>query len=172
MSVAPLPRVIEPLKLVEQHIDLDGTVPLSECDRLQEALLGCDGDIQVSLRFNKDEQGLRVITGTLQADVLLECQRCLQPFGQTVRGDIQLAIARHEDAVESLPRHYDPLLLEAPEIELWPLIEQELLLSLPIVAIHPEGECSIDSTYQEKDDELKQDKPNPFAVLAELKNQK
>ena len=172
MSVAPLPRVIEPLKLIEQRIDLDGTVPLAECGRLQEMLLGGEGDIQASLRFDKDEQGLRIITGSIQADVVLECQRCLQPFGQFVQGDIKLAVARHEDAVDSLPRHYDPLLLEVPELELWPLIEQELMLSLPIVATHPEGECTIDTTYQAQDEELQQDKPNPFAVLAELKNQK
>lgn len=172
MSVAPLPRVIEPLKLVEQRIDLEGTVALSECERLKETLLQSEGDIQVSLRFGKDEQGLNTITGSLRADVKLECQRCLQPFDLSVEGDINLAIARYEDAVNNLPRHYDPLLLEAPEIELWPLIEQELMLSLPIVAKHPEGECSADSTYEAQDEELQQDKPNPFAVLAELKNQK
>lgn len=172
MSEAVLPKVIEPLKLVEQRIDLEGTVALSECERLKETLLEGGGDIQVSLRFAKDEQGLSVITGLLQAEVTLECQRCLQPFEMVVKGDINLAIARYEDAVNNLPRHYDPLLLEGPELELWPLIEQELMLSLPIVAKHPEGECRTDSTYQAQDEELQQDKPNPFAVLAELKNQK
>jgi len=172
MSVAPLPRVIEPLKLVEQRIDLEGRVALSECERLQETLLSSDGDIHASLRFGKDEDGQRVISGALQADVVMQCQRCLQPVSLSVQGGINLAIARHEDAVKRLPGYYDPLLLSAPEIELWPLIEQELLLSLPIVATHPEGECKVDSSYQAKDDELQQDKPNPFAVLAELKNQK
>lgn len=172
MSVAPLPRVIEPLKLIEQRVDLEGSVALSECERLQETLLDQQGDIHVQLRFGKDEEGQRIITGSVQAEVRMECQRCLQAVKLSVQGDINLAIARHEDAVKALPGYYDPLLLEAPEIELWPLIEQELLLSLPIVAKHPEGECSVDSSYQAKDEQLEQDKPNPFAVLAELKNQK
>ena len=172
MLVAPLPRVIEPLKLIEQRVDLEGTVALSVCDRLQEVLVDDKGDIQVSLSFATDEQGLKIITGTLSASVRMICQRCLQPFEQLVEGNINLAIARYEDAVNNLPRHYDPLLLEVPEVELWPLIEQELMLCLPIVAKHPEGECSPDSSYQQPNEELQQDKPNPFAVLAELKNQK
>jgi uncharacterized protein len=173
MSAVPLPKVIEPLKLIEQRIDLEGTVALSGCERLKDTLLNREGDIQVVLHFAKDEQGLSIITGSLSADVMLECQRCLQPFTLSVQGDINLAIARHEDAVIALPRYYDPLLLEEPEVELWPLIEQELMLSLPIVAKHPEGECRLDTSYQAQDEQTeKQDKPNPFAVLAELKNQK
>lgn len=158
--------------MVEQRIDLEGCVTLSECDRLQETLLSSDGDIHVALRFGKGEDGQRIIAGSLQADVVMECQRCLQPVLLSVQGDINLAVVRHEDAVKSLPGCYDPLLLSEPEVELWPLIEQELMLSLPIVATHPDGECKVDSTYQVKDDELQQNKPNPFAVLAELKNQK
>lgn len=172
MSVAPLPRVIEPLKLVEQRIDLEGTVALSECQRLQESVISCEGDIKAALSFGKDEEGLRVISGSLRADVTMQCQRCLQPVSLAVAGNINLAIARHEDAVKALPGYYDPLLLSEPEVELWPLIEQELMLSLPIVATHPEGECEIDTSYQDKDEEIQQDKTNPFAVLAELKNQK
>lgn len=171
MSVATLPRVIEPLKLIEQHIDLEGTIALSECGRLRGALLDLEGDIRVALRFGKDEDGQRVISGSLQAEVTMECQRCLQPVRLAVQGKINLAIARHEDAVKALPGYYDPLLLEAPEIELLPLIEQELMLNLPIVAKHPEDECSVSSSYQAKED-IEQSRPNPFAVLAELKNQK
>jgi uncharacterized protein len=170
MSVAPLPKIIEPLKLIEQRVDLEGVIALSECERLREVLLDLSGDIDVALQFGKDEEGQRVISGSLQADVTMECQRCLQPVKLAVRGDISLAIARHDDAVKALPGYYDPLLLEVPEIELLPLIEQELMLSLPIVATHPEDECSVNSSYQANED-VEQSKPNPFAVLAELKNQ-
>jgi len=171
MLDAPLPRVIEPLKLIEQRVDLEGTIALSDCERLREVLLDLEGDIRVSLRFGKDEEGQRVISGSLTTAVTMECQRCLQPVKLAVQGAIKLAVARHEDAVKALPGYYDPLLLETPEIELLPLIEQELMLSLPIVATHPEDECSVSSSYQAKED-IEQSKPNPFAVLAELKNQK
>tara|TARA_B110000495_G_C22781250_1_gene456959 strand:- start:66 stop:581 length:516 start_codon:yes stop_codon:yes gene_type:complete len=171
MLHTPLPRVIEPLKLIEQRVDLDGAIALSDCTRLRDVLLNSEGDINFALQFGKDEDGQRVIKGSLDAVVTMQCQRCLQPVTLAVQGDIRLAVTRHEDAVKALPGYYDPLLLEAPEIELLPLIEQELMLSLPIVAAHPEGECSINSSYQAKED-TEQSKPNPFAVLAELKNQK
>lgn len=171
MLDTPLPRVIEPLKLIEQRVDLEGAIALSDCERLREVLLDLEGDINIALQFGKDEEGQKVISGSLQADVTMQCQRCLQPVKLAVDGVVKLAVARHEDAVKALPGYYDPLLLEAPEIELLPLIEQELMLSLPIVATHPEGECSINSSYQAKED-TEQSKPNPFAVLAELKNQK
>jgi len=171
MTVATLPRTIEPLKLIEQRIDLEGTIALSDCERLRDILLDSEGDISISLQFGRDEEGQRVIKGSLSAEVTMECQRCLQPVKLVVQGKVKLAVARHEDAVKALPRYYDPLLLEAPEIELLPLIEQELMLSLPIVATHPENECSVNSSYQTKED-TEQSKPNPFAVLAQLKNQK
>lgn len=171
MLEAPLPRVIEPLKLIEQRVDLEGVIALSDCERLRDVLLDSEGDISISLQFGKDEEGQRVIKGSLSATVTMECQRCLQPVKLAVQGDVKLAVARHEDAVKALPRYYDPLLLDAPEIELLPLIEQELMLSLPIVATHPEDECSTNSSYKAKEDS-EQSKANPFAVLAELKNKK
>jgi uncharacterized protein len=47
------------------------------------------------------------------------------------------------------------------------LIEDELLLALPIVAMHPETECASRMTADKVTDGA--DKPQPFAALAQLK---
>jgi uncharacterized protein len=56
-------------------------------------------------------------------------------------------------------------------------IEEELLLSLPLSARHPQGECrpenlqKVAKVLKSGADEIKIEKPNPFAVLKNLKKQ-
>jgi uncharacterized protein len=169
MSVTPLPRIIEPLKLVEQRVDLQGVIELSQLDRLQGVTLEQAGEVQVFLRFGKDEQGIRTITGSVAADLLMECQRCLQPVVIHVHSEVNLGLVFSEEAVKNLPSHYEPLQLEGQHIELKSIIEDELIIGLPLISAHPENECSIDDQYSAQPSGKEQAASNPFSVLAELK---
>jgi uncharacterized protein len=106
---------------------------------------------------------------TAQAQVELTCQRCLKPVQEHL--DIERWIrfvdteaeaaeldADSDDDVLALPRH-----LDARE-----LIEDELLLALPLVPRHevcPEPLAHTDDDGEPDEDE----RPNPFAKLAALK---
>jgi uncharacterized protein len=172
MSASPLPRIIEPLKLVEQRVDLQGVIELSQLRRLQGITLEQTGQVEIFLRFGKDEQGIRTIVGTVAADLLMECQRCLQPVAIHVQSDVNLGIVSSEEAAKNLPSHYEALQLDGQHIELNSIIEDELIIGLPLVSAHPATECSIDQQYSAKPSGKEQAAPNPFAVLAELKKPK
>lgn len=169
MSAAPFPKTIDPLKMVDQRVDMTGQIALSQLDRLRDILLDNSGDVQVALRFGKDEEGIRFISGSLQSVLSLQCQRCLQPVAYTVESALSLGIVFSEEAAKNLPGYYDPLLLDTPELEVWQMVEEELILSLPIAARHPEGECRIDMNCAEPVSEQPR-RPNPFQVLAKLKD--
>ena len=166
---SPLPRTIEPIKLVEQRVDLAGYIGLDRFDRLADTLLSNDGKVAVALRFDVDPQGVKFMAGTATATISQQCQRCLQPMQQPVNSDVSWGLVFSEEAAKQLPRHYDPLILDGPELDVWAVIEDELMLSLPIVAYHPAEQCESSGRYTSGEEISVEPADNPFAVLASLK---
>lgn len=159
--------------MVDQRVNLQGWISLKQLDRVQGYLLDSSGEVEVKLRFDKDEIGVRFIAGSIQAAVSMECQRCLQPARIELKSDFKLGIVFNEDAEKNLPGYYDPLLLSESELELWQMVEEELILCLPISATHPKGECGLVDGYNdsaEQDEGAEEQVPNPFQVLQQLKD--
>ncbi|HEY4065665.1 MAG TPA: YceD family protein [Burkholderiaceae bacterium] len=102
--------------------------------------------------------------------VALECQRCLKPV------DVPLQIARRflfvqgEDAAAQLDTDSeDDVLALTRALDLRELIEDELLLAMPIV---PRHEVCPEPLALPDDDDGLDEAPNPFAALAALKTTK
>ena len=78
-----------------------------------------------------------------------------------------------ETQAESLPERYEPLLSEDGLVETSLIIEDELLLSLPIVSYHDEDQCAVSGTFVSEDENVDtgscEEKPNPFDALLALK---
>jgi uncharacterized protein len=154
---------------------LQGHVSLSEMKRLGESLVDNSGNVEVSLEFGIDAEGIRYMHGRLHTVLMLECQRCLEPMRFAVDRDFALGMVRSETEAEALPSHYEPLQLDGQPLFLRDVLEDELLLSLPIVARHAEDECSVKlndaeaPAEEERENTGKEEKENPFSVLAGLK---
>ncbi|WP_157954445.1 YceD family protein [Saccharospirillum mangrovi] len=129
---------------------------------------------EAELDFFQDEEHRRIVTGTVRGQVELECQRCLQPMVQPLDSRFRLAIVYNDEMAKALPADDEPLLL-LPDESLDPasIVEEELLLSLPLQAMHSEAECRIQTEFKpETDDTSTATEPtrdNPFQVLASLK---
>ncbi|MDY6890992.1 MAG: YceD family protein [Pseudomonadota bacterium] len=136
--------------------------------RLASCLLDDSGAVAVQIRFARDEQRLRVISGRAHGRVRMTCQRCLESVSVEIDATLNLAVALTDAQAQSLPRCYDPLIMETDEIELLPVIEDELMLSLPLVPLH--DDCSIQTSFGDPvTARTREEKPNPFSVLAQLK---
>ena len=106
----------------------------------------------------------------LQAQVPQTCQRCLAPYAQPVTvdrwfrfvADEATALAEDDDAEEDL-------LVFEPRFDLQALVEDELLLALPLVPMHEQ--CPTPVRLQAGDIDAPTDagQPHPFAALAALK---
>jgi uncharacterized protein len=170
MSGERLPVHIDPIRMADTRRLFQGEVTLAEMPRLVEALQDDDGKVSVSLEFGTDEEGIRFMRGQVQAEVTLICQRCLEPMRHQVDNDFALGLVRSETEAEELPSHYEPLLLDGKPLFLRDVIEDEMLLALPIVPRHPAQEC--EAQLESGETEAEQDggeRDNPFASLAELK---
>ena len=125
----------------------------------------------MSLDFSRQEDGRRIIRGYISGSVVMDCQRCLEPVEIKLDCDISLGIVDDEEEAELLPDQLDPL-VAGEESQLYELLEDELILALPIVPVHEECDPpSADNAGEQEDIEVPE-RENPFAVLASLKKDK
>lgn len=166
-----LPHQIDPFRLAEAGTHLAGQLPLRQFKRLGEVLSDNSGDLAVELEFDVDELGVPVVLGNIQATLMLTCQRCLEAFAYPVNTRIALAWVRSEQDANKLPLRYEPCVVEETPLQLNDIIEDELLLALPQIPMHPASECPASGLLRQDDDETDEAEhnANPFSVLAKLK---
>ena len=100
---------------------------------------------------------------------MLPCQRCLEPVSYSVTAHIDVALVWNEDQAKALPGRLDPWLVGEERMVLTDLIEEELLLAMPLVALH--DPCPTALPQDRGEPEKHENADNPFAVLAKLKGQ-
>jgi len=136
-----LPAVIEPILLAEKGAHLVGTLPLKAMSRLAEASLDGSGQAQVDLHFGRAEVGkVYEITGRLRATVRAACQRCLEPMALPLEAEVRLLLLRPGERPEGLAPEVEALVVDKP-LRLSELVEDELLLAMPMIPAHPVDVC-------------------------------
>lgn len=168
MSAALLPLHIDPLRLAKTGARLHGSLPMAGMERLGSLLAAKPGDVTLSLTFDLDpDLRVAVLHLQLQAELELSCQRCLDTLKHPVAIDRRLGVVMNELQAEQLPEEYEPLLATPEPLFLRDVIEDELILCLPIVPRHAEHVCGL----KMKEETLSETATShPFAALAELKN--
>lgn len=178
MSKDPFPEHADTSKLFARNGSISAVLPLRELSRLASTLMEPLADVQVQLQFGHDEEGRRRLQGSLGAEITQLCQRCLQPLVQTLECTLDLLVLDSEAALADLSdadaAAMDVLVDEADALDLRALIEDELLLSLPLAPMHADLNCSavLNALRQQAEaaDRAVSQQANPFAVLAGLKN--
>jgi len=153
----------------------EGVLPLSSMPRLCETLEQPEGECSFALEFGREVLDVPYVEVRVQAELPLICQRSLQRFLLPVSVVQRLALVRHEDQEAELPEGYEALLPDADgTIRPIDLIEDELILALPVVPMDPRSD-PIDLVWAPATAGLdgvkfeEEPRKNPFAVLADLK---
>jgi uncharacterized protein len=157
--------------MVSARRSFQGSLPIAAMPRLCEALADDAGSAQYQLDFGRDEFGTAYVQVRAQAPLWLVCQRTLDPFVMPVAVDSRLGLIRSEQEEAALPAGYEPLLV-AEDDKLSPIdvIEDELLLALPLVPVNPDSALPEEVTRPPVEASPAEERPdNPFAVLRELK---
>jgi uncharacterized protein len=157
--------------MVAARRSFEGALPIAGLRRLAEVLAGTDGVAQYELDFGRDQFGTSYLDVRVQAPLELICQRTLEPFILPVTVDARLGLIRSEREESALPPGSEPLLVaEDGKLSLADVIEDELLLALPLVPVNPDSSLPdevVDPGTEASATEGRTD--NPFAVLRELK---
>jgi uncharacterized protein len=160
------------LELAKQQKMSEGVFVLASLPRLESALreLGVSDDkalSEVSVAYRLQglppryfgEAKLPMLALAVQTNLPLVCQRCFSPMPQALDASFEFAIC--DEPPEALLEDEEVDWLEPDEASLESLVEDELLMALPIAVMHEEQCTSLQKTSGEK--------PNPFAALKDLK---
>lgn len=179
MSDTPLPVYVDARKAFGQDASLQGTIGLDKLPRVAACSAdgqGREGTVSASFSFTIDGAGRRRIRGSAATRLMLTCQRCLEPVATDLKEDFDLVLVDSEDAARLLDMEFEPWVSEDNRIVLAELLDEQLLLGLPIVSAHEGDACgqppimsSPEQEVQAQDGLIAEDRPNPFAVLADLK---
>lgn len=171
MSAKKLPETLDLRMLAEQQVVMTGWIPNRIMRRLSESLADEAGETEAELGFAFDPVRRPTVSGWAETELALVCQRCLEVYRQPLRVEFSLVLVQGEDEGELLADEVEPLLLESDRVRTVDLLEDELILALPIVAAHAdEKDCRMQAGEQGAMSEAaEQQKPNPFAALAALK---
>jgi uncharacterized protein len=159
---------------------LSGPDLLSKHERLLAEVGGQGAERQVRWEAQgesrTDASGSPQIWLHLRAEVSLPliCQRCLGPVDTTVAVDRSFRFVASEEQAEAEDEEAEEdVLALTREFNLLELIEDELLMELPVVPRHVTCPTEVQLAAQDADFEAAQaEKPNPFAALAGLKGGK
>lgn len=145
-------------------------MPLASFERLCDPLADNAGTVHAKLIFERDERRAVTIHSELEVEVKMVCQRCLELVALPIRSECHYAVVKEGADTQSLPKGYDVLEVGEDPLDLMTLVEDELLLALPIVPAHDPEECQQPAgveTPESSEDEVS--RSNPFSVLAQLK---
>ena len=162
-----LPVQIDPIRLADEGIRLRGELSDSDMPRLRtfSAPGSRPAAVTVDLQFERAAQGVRRMQGTIHVCVEMLCQRCLKPLAVEVTARPFLTLLQSNVAEDD----GEALRVTAP-IRLRELVEDELILVMPMFPVHAGVECA--SLPKAAVVPVTEGKENPFAVLQKLNAKK
>jgi uncharacterized protein len=109
--------------------------------RLRDVALSDRPTVSVRLQFSIDEQH-PVVAGELRGEVELTCQRCMKPMRHSVHEQFELMLVASEEEATRIPERYEPWVTNVVRADVFELVEEQLLLALPLIAKHADvAEC-------------------------------
>ena len=142
---------------------LKGTLAIAELERLHDLLADVTGEVTWCIEGFKGERGEPLLQLTVGGTVLLACQRCLEAIAFDLNVDsllevVPAGIELSQDELEDDTRDFLPV---ERELDVAELVEDEILLALPVAPRHER--CGLPGAADAGE------RVNPFAALAGLK---
>ncbi len=180
MSKTFSPDRLDVAAFAQAQASLSGRDPLQNYERLAQDLHAPDGDLPIDWQVEGEQRS--AIDGSrrpalhlrVQATLPLTCQRCMGEVRVPVAVDRHLVFVPDEDTAAALDEASDDdVLALAPDFDVRALIEDELLMALPLVPRHDECPEGVQLSAQSPGfEDAEPARPNPFAALAALKDGK
>lgn len=167
MSRSLVGLVVDTLEFAREGRSVSGSVPVSVLPRLLDVVGTADALLECELHGRR-ENGRNWLSLQIRGEFDLICQRCLGPMPFVLETDAELQViapgeAWPDEALEdgALRLGADAIAAETAQA-VTDLIEEEVLLALPVAPKHEEG-CEPPARSDDKR------AASPFAVLAKLK---
>ncbi|MBS1188959.1 MAG: hypothetical protein H6R10_751 [Rhodocyclaceae bacterium] len=143
---------------------LEGTLAVSDLERLHDLLAEISGELRYRLEGLKGEHGQSRLRLTASGSLSLACQRCLEAVHFDLEMDSRLELVPEgaelsQDELEDDTRDFLPV---AGSLDVAELVEDEVILALPVAPRHED--CGLPGAAEAGE------RISPFADLAKLKS--
>ncbi|MDE1942009.1 MAG: DUF177 domain-containing protein [Betaproteobacteria bacterium] len=158
--------ILDPVRFTTLEEVVEGRVPVRDLERLQSVLHSTGGEIRYRVSGSQTPEGHPALSLHVEGALDLTCQRCMagMPFDLAV--DSRIVMFKDEEALPDLEEEVEgtDAIVQPEKLNIAELVEDEVLLSLPLVPSHPDGACRADG-----ETEAALAKEHPFASLQKLK---
>ena len=171
------PRAVDLPALCRHGLPLQGEWPQAGMPRLAGSVAAAGPDAAPVAWSARGE--LRPVAGgeaevwlhlSAATTVTLQCQRCLQPMAEPLHVDRRLRFVRGEAEAARLDEASEDDVLDLPpRLDLHELVEDELILALPLVPRHADCPAPLPLPAAEPEVDAPAPAPHPFAALAALR---
>jgi uncharacterized protein len=159
--------VIDSVEFARAELRVRGSLLVADLSRLTDSLFDTQGTLDYEVKGGVDELNRPQLAVKVEGPLNLQCQRCLEALQYAVNVSNTLVIvppgAQPVDEIED-PEAPDTIDADA-ELDVAALVEDEVLLSLPLAPRHAEGVCQSRLDLHQDDSEPR----SAFAQLAALK---
>ena len=157
-------KYIDSTRFCKEGQFLSGLLSPADLPRLSAEVLE---DSSFSVTWQAQGESPDFLELSLAAKVQMKCQRCLGAMDESIDARYRFEFVKDEQAAQAYDEESDELdaLVHARQFDLQELIEDEMLMALPLASLHetcPEAGATAFLPVDAK--------PNPFAVLKNLKN--
>lgn len=176
-----LPVRFNPSRLVSDTEVYSACVPVTQFKRLVDGLSTDDGEVRVEMTFHRARKRISV-EGNFIGSCVMQCQRCMKAFSLPVSGDFDLTFVVDEASAQSLADEFDPVILDdSGQMHIVDMLEDDLLLQMPVAPRHENINTCFDLGYIEKKEHVEGlnstsgadsdvSKKNPFDILKDFTN--
>ena len=162
-----LPARFDPQILADRNISLSGEVSVATMSRLRNAAVSLESTVRVDLNFSRSMFGCCTVDGGMMYALGLRCERCLEEVPVSLNPTVKLSVKHKSQTFYEKTKGYDYYEYEGKYLDLASLVEDELLLALPLTPKHKDiSLCNPDMiAWLAAGRELGSNTKNPFAVL-------
>lgn len=139
--------------------------------QLCDALYNDEGEINVLIHGKYDHNKQCLLETEIKANMTLECQTSFEPIEHLVDSKVIFCTVIKESQIEDVDDDYEPILIEDGLIDMKKVVQDELILSVPIAANKPAEELNQKMSFGELDEAAiakEEEASNPFSVLMGL----
>jgi uncharacterized protein len=156
--------VIDSLSFAREGRSLQGELPVSGLERLHDMLAEVAGVVVYRLNGRMGRQGKHQLVLEVVGEIPLVCQRCLGRFDHplSIVSTLELVADEADLSQDELEDDSRDFLVAQKELDVAALIEDEIILALPVAPRHEDCALPGGSTCGTK--------VSPFAALKALKD--
>ena len=140
-QAAGIPKHVAAAKAVAARQRFTGSVPVAQLPRLGAQLAASAGSLDVDLEAGRDAAGLAWLRGGVRGQLSLTCQRGLHPFDWPCSVETRLRLVNSESEEEKAMAEAEAYLVEDDQLPLRDIVEDEVLLALPMMPRCDDPDC-------------------------------